>query len=145
MPIDRINWLAVLVGAVIYYLFGWLWYTVLGNQWLAFLGKTKDQMAMTPGPLIVSAVVALVVSFGTAVALSHDDDRTPAHGAQFGLFFGVFFIASMMLQGYMYEGRPIGLWLINAGYAVVGLVILGLLHGAWKKPKAAAQAPPTTP
>ena len=137
MPIDRINWPAVIVGAVIFYFFGFLWFGLLfGKQWAALEGNIQ----MAGGgvaPIAISAVVALIVSFGVAVALSHDDNRTAAHGAQFGIFFGVFFLSSLMLQGNFYEGKSWMLWLINAGYAVVGLVILGLLHGAWKKAPAA--------
>ena len=140
MPIDRINWLAVIVGAIVFYFFGYLWYGLLfAKQWTALEGPHLTQMAAPgSGPYIVSAVVALILSFGVAVALSHDDNRTAAHGAQFGIFFGIFFLASLMLQGNMYEGKPWQLWAINAGYAVVGLVILGLIHGAWKKAPAAA-------
>jgi biotin transporter BioY len=141
MPIDRINWLAVIVGAVVYFLFGWIWFGLLfGKQWMAL----EVNIPMTPSstPYIVSAVVALILSFGVAVALSHDDNRTAAHGAQFGVFFGLFFLASTMLQGMMYEGRPLALWAINAGYQVIGLVILGLIHGAWKKAPAAQVSKP---
>lgn len=139
MPIDRINWLAVIVGAAIFYLFGYVWYVLLfAKQWVALEGGLHaSQIAAGAAPYVVSGVVALIVSFGVAVALSHDDNRTPAHGAQFGIFFGIFFLASFMLQGNMYEGKPWQLWVINAGYAVIGLVLLGLLHGAWKKAPAA--------
>ena len=139
MPIDRVNWLAVIVGGAIFFFFGYLWYGLLfAKQWTALEGLASGaQMAAGPTPYIVSGIVALILSFGVAVALSHDDDRTPAHGAQFGIFMGIFFIASLMLQGNMYEGKPWQLWAINAGYAVIGLVILGLLHGAWKKAPAA--------
>jgi hypothetical protein len=142
MPIDRINWLAVIVGAIVYFFFGYLWYGLLfAKQWTALEGS----IPMNPGatPYIVSAAVALLLSFGVAIALSHDDNRTAAHGAQFGIFFGLFFLASTLLQAYMYEGRPLALWAINAGYLVAGLVILVIIHGAWKK-AAAAQATPVS-
>jgi|SRR5271166_1210439 len=141
MPMDRINWLAVIVGAIVYFLFGWVWYGLLfSKQWLAYEGRTQMTQDLTP--LVISAIVALILSFGVAVALSHDDNRTAAHGAQFGIFFGLFFMASTMLQGNAYEGRPLGLWAINAGYEVIGLVLLGLLHGGWKKAPAAEAVKP---
>lgn len=143
MPIDRINWLAVIVGAIVYFFFGYVWYGLLfAKQWTALEGNIPMSTGSTP--YIVSAVVALILSFGVAVALSHDDNRTAAHGAQFGVFFGLFFLASTLLQGYMYEGRPLALWAINAGYLVVGLVILGLLHGAWKKAPAGQVSKPAS-
>jgi hypothetical protein len=82
---------------------------------------------------VVSLIMAFVLSFGVAIALSHDDNRTARHGVEFGVFFGIFFMASTMLTGTLYEGHPLSLWLINAGYIVLGLMILGALHGAWKK------------
>ena len=39
----------------------------------------------------------------------------------------------MLLQQSVYEEHPLMLWAINAGYVLLGLVILGLIHGAWKK------------
>jgi hypothetical protein len=142
MPIDRINWLAVLVGGVIYYLWGWAFFTLFGNQWLTAIGPMRDHLnPKDPVPYIVSLVMALVLSFGVAVALSHDDNRTPKHGIQFGIFFGLFFLASTMLTGVLYEGHSISLWVIDASYVVIGLVILGALHGAWRKAAKAPAAP----
>jgi len=139
MPIERVNWLAVIVGALIFFFYGYLWYGLLfAKQWTALEGLTGgSQTAAGATPYIVSGIVALILSFGVAVALSHDDDRTPAHGAQFGIFMGIFFIASLLLQKNMYEAKPWQLWAIDAGYAIIGLVILGLLHGGWKKAPAA--------
>jgi hypothetical protein len=93
-----------------------------------------------PIPYIVSFVMAMLLSFGVAVALSHDDNRTAKHGIEFGVFFGLLFFATTTLTATLYEGHPISLWLINAGYLVIGLVILGALHGAWKKAPMAATA-----
>jgi hypothetical protein len=140
MPIDRVNWLAVIVGGLVFFFWGFLWYGLLfAHQWAELEGKAPSSAAGMPMmPTIVSAVVALVLSFGVAVALSHDDDRTAAHGAQFGIFFGLIFFASIMLQQSVYEERPLMLWAINAGYVLLGLVILGLIHGAWKKRAAAS-------
>ncbi|MBV8081352.1 MAG: DUF1761 domain-containing protein [Candidatus Eremiobacteraeota bacterium] len=142
MPIDRINWLAVIVGGILYYGWGALWYGVLGQQWLTAIGPMAALVnPKDPVPYVVSFVMALLLSFGVAVALSHDDNRTMRHGIEFGLFFGLLFFATTLLTQTLYEGHPLKLWLINAGYEVIGLVILGALHGAWKKaPKAQAAA-----
>jgi hypothetical protein len=142
MPIDRINWLAVIVGGILYYGWGALWYGLLGQQWLQAIGPMAALVnPKDPVPYIVSFVMALVLSFGVAVALSHDDNRTAKHGVEFGLFFGLLFFASTLLTGTLYEGHPLKLWLINSGYLVIGLVILGALHGAWKKAPKAQAAP----
>jgi len=142
MPIDRINWLAVIVGGIIYYGWGALWFGIFGKQWVASIGPMAANLnPKDPIPYVVSFVMAMLLSFGVAVALSHDDNRTAKHGIEFGVFFGLFFFATTMLTGTLYEGHPLSLWLIDAGYIVIGLVILGALHGAWRKgPKVAAAA-----
>ena len=132
MPINRINWLAVIAGGVIYWLWGWLWYGVLfKNQWTAL--HPGMPMSSSATPFIVSIVMAFVLSFGVAVALSHDDERTVRHGIEFGVFFGLLFIASTMLTGYMFASLPLALWGIDAAYVVLGLMLLGALHGGWKR------------
>jgi hypothetical protein len=132
MPINRINWLAVVAGGIIYFVWGWLWYGVLfQKQWSALHPGLPTTSSATP--FIVSIVMAFVLSFGVAVALSHDDNRTVRHGIEFGVFFGLLFLASTMLTGYMFANLPLALWAIDAGYVVLGLMILGALHGGWKR------------
>jgi hypothetical protein len=146
MPIDKINHLAAVTGAVAYYLFGWVWYTVFFNQWLDLTHRTRaDLNTSDPVPYIVSGLMAFVLSYGAAIALSHDDERTAMHGVQFGVFIGFVFLASTRLTESLAEGRPLALWVIDSAYTIVGLAIVGAIIGGWKKrvkPVVAAAAPP---
>ncbi len=38
-----------------------------------------------------------------------------------------------MLTAFVYEGRPLGLWVLNSSYEIVGLAIVGAIIGGWKK------------
>jgi hypothetical protein len=119
-----------------------VWFTVFGNQWLDLIHKTRAEMnPADPVPYIVSALMALALAYGTAIALSGDDDRTAMHGVQFGIFLGFLFIASTKLTEYLYEVRPLGLWALNSAYQILGLAIVGAIVGAWKK-RAKPAAPP---
>ena len=40
----RLNWLAIVVSAIAFFLFGWMWYAALGDAWAASLGTTRAQM-----------------------------------------------------------------------------------------------------
>ena len=138
MPMNRINHAAAIVGAVAYFVWGSIWFMVFGKQWLALLNRAPGVMPGGTTPYVIAVLMALVLSYGTAIALSHNDERTAAHGVQFGIFMGIAFVASNMLTGFEYEGRPIGLWLIDAGYVVIGMAIVGAIIGGWKKRPAAA-------
>ena len=66
-------------------------------------------------------------------------DRAPRHATHGGngaltgatVAFGI--VGAMLALNYGFEARGITLWLINAGYAFVGLVIAGAIIGAWRK------------
>jgi hypothetical protein len=36
-------------------------------------------------------------------------------------------------MNYGFEARPLSLWLINAGYMVVGMTLMGAIVGGWRK------------
>jgi hypothetical protein len=48
-----------------------------------------------------------------------------------GLFTSVLFIAPALGVIYLFESRPLSLWLINAGYQVVNAVAMGAVLGYW--------------
>jgi Protein of unknown function (DUF1761) len=132
MPIQNVNHRAAIVAAVAYWLWGALWFTVFGKQWID-LTHRSDANAADPVPYVVSILMAFVLSYGTAIALSHDADRTALGGVQFGVFVGLLFLASTQLTTSVYEGRPLALWVLDGGYEVLGLALVGAIIGAWKK------------
>jgi len=137
----RVNHAAVIVAAIAYYLFGWLWYTIFAKTWVALSGLTPAQQSPGPTPFIVSAIVSILVAYVVAIALSDSTNPNPArHGVEFGIFFGVGLIMLTALTTYMYEARPLGLWAIDTGYHALGLAIMGGIIGAWRKRTAAAAA-----
>lgn len=52
-------------------------------------------------------------------------------GLKLGAMTGVCFCATTIGVNYLYEKKPIGLFLINAGYALVGNIIAGLVIFSW--------------
>jgi hypothetical protein len=138
---DRINHLAVWVAAIVFFGWGALWYTVLGAQWLAALGKTMAELssASTPTVYIWSFVLGLILSYATAIALArHPEDQSLAQGISFALFMGIALYATQTLNHMIYENGSMPLWYINTAYTVIGFAIIGAIVGAWKKRGSAA-------
>jgi hypothetical protein len=134
---NRINHIAVLVAAIVYFLFGWLWYTLLfSHQWAEFVGKPT--MATPPPSLLVeSFLLGLILSYATAIALSRrPEDLNVGQGVSFAMFMGLAIYGSQTLNNSLYEGRPIGLWLLNTGYVVIGFAIIGAIIGGWRQARA---------
>lgn len=51
-------------------------------------------------------------------------------GAATGAGVALGLVGGMLALNYAFESRPIALWAINAGYALVGLVVAGVIIGA---------------
>ena len=130
MP-DRINHLAVWVAAIVYYVFGAIWFTVFSGPWTAMVGKP---MQASPTIYIVSFVLGLILSYATALALTRrPEDQTVGQGVSFALFMGIALVGTQSLNGALYEGRPLALWLLDTAYVVIGFAIIGAIVGGWKK------------
>jgi Protein of unknown function (DUF1761) len=131
MP-GRINHLATWVAAIVYFLWGYLWFGVLfGTAWAQLTGHAMS--APDPKLYIESFLLGLLLSYGASIALSRrPEDQTVAQGISFALFMGILLYGTQTLNGFLYEGRPLMLWLIDAGYVIIGFAIIGAIVGGWK-------------
>jgi hypothetical protein len=129
---ERLNHLAVLVAGVVFFVLGWLWYTVFRGPWMADNAITS----MNPQPYILAAtfIISIAIAYAIAMAIGRAPrELGAADGVQFGLFTGIGFVALSMLLDFINEGRPIRLWFIDAGFIVLGFVVMGAIIAGWKK------------
>jgi hypothetical protein len=130
MPSKSINHLAVWVAAIVFFAWGYLWHGVF------FKNATDAAMVpgATPGTVayIIGFLSALVVSYGTATALTKSDTPSAAHGISFGIFMGIVFFCTVTLTASVFLGRPLSFWLLQAGYALSGFAIVGAIVGGWR-------------
>ena len=71
----NINWLAVIVGAVIAYLLGWLWYSpkVFGIKWMEGVGISYDDSSTVPiAPMVVQAIATFLLAWVVGVTATHN-------------------------------------------------------------------------
>jgi hypothetical protein len=134
----RVNWLAIVVSAIAFFLFGSLWYDLLfGKAWLAATNLTPHQMQSMGGagayPLVISLVMAFFLAYGLARILGWRGEMNPVRGALIGLSMGLLIFGSMTWMDDAYEMRGITLGLIDVGYVAIGMAIQGAILGAWRK------------
>ena len=137
---QRVNWWAIAVSAIVFFLIGWLWYGVFfGNAWLAAIGKTKAEMTasgVSAYPFVVALVMAFFLAYGIARVLSWRGPVSVWRGAFIAASLGLLIFGTMTWMDYAYEMRGAILGFINIGYVVVGMAVIGAILAAWK-PKAA--------
>jgi hypothetical protein len=134
---NGINHLAVWVAGSVQFLLGAGWYTLLGPAWMAGIGKTEAQLMAehghSPMPYIIALGAALVVAYAIAWFLPRLGALSGGGGARTGATLALALIGSTLATNYGFEARSLSLWLINTGYMVIGMAVMGAIIGQWTK------------
>lgn len=130
-----LNWLAVVVAGLAYFVLGAVWYSepLMGRQYRSALGLDPDRSG-TPEPksLIVNLVGWLVSALALALVMVAAGASGVGDGILFGLLVGVGMVVSQMLVTTTYEGRGTALVKVNAPYAIIGYVVMGIILATWR-------------
>jgi|ERR1700681_683446 len=131
MTARRPNYVGIFAGAIVLFAFGAIWFTVFGAAWIAAVGKTKEEFAAAGFmPYVVSFVAGLLVSYCFDNMLWHYEKADAMKGAQVGILTGVCIYGAMLANLYSFQVRPTTLFLIDAGYGIIGFVLAGATVGA---------------
>ena len=130
---DNISIVGVIVAALAVFFLGGAWYTFLfGKQWRAEVGITEEEAAgASPNPMMFvwSILVSLVIAVTLAKLIS---ESSVEYGLKVGLGVGAGVGAAILAQNYVYEMKSVKFWLINAGYVIIGLGVMGTIIGAFQ-------------
>ena len=136
----RINYAAVAVAALAYWLLGAVWYSPLlfARPFVALSRWTPEQIAAMQAAGEGKAVaVALLTSLLLAYVLAHFVRYAGAETVREGLWAGFWlwlgFVATTNLETVLFEGRSLGLYLINDGYHLAGMLGMGALLAVWRR------------
>jgi hypothetical protein len=66
--------------------------------------------------------------------------ETAASGALTGFWLWLGFVVTTNLESVIFEGRPLGLYLISNGYHLVGMLGMGALLAVWRRREARVPA-----
>jgi len=125
-----INWLAVLVAAVVTFVLGGVWYGPLFEKvWRAAEGKADPHPGQKHPAFVygLSFVLMLIAAAALAVAIGPDPGITKS--ISFGLVVGVGWVATSFGVNYLFAGRRFVLFAVDAGYNVVLFALIGLIIG----------------
>lgn len=126
------NYLAILVAAIVAFAIGAVYYSALGKQWMkaARIDPSGPKPAMA-GLLINSFVMELILAFVTAGVIGHlgAGQVTPINGLISGLFIWAGIIFTTMTINNRYQGFGWDLTLIDGLHWLLVMVGIGLTIG----------------
>ncbi len=129
---ENTNWLSVIVAAISTFLIGGIWYgPIFGKGWMTEFGFTEEDLKKRSMPKVFG--LSLLLSFIAALVLELfiGAESDLMFGAMAGFFAGFGWVSTMLGILYLFEMRSIRAYLINAGYCIVSLTLMGVILGAW--------------
>lgn len=128
-----VNALALVAAVVAMQVLGFLWYgPFLGKVWMRAMGKGREELAGSSGPIIISIITTTVAVIGLAWMIGSNVSPDVGTGALYGLIVSIAFVATAIVTSAAYESKSWTIALIYIGYNVVGLTMAGAILGAWR-------------
>jgi hypothetical protein len=136
--LSDVNWLAVIVATIAYFLLGAVWYSksLFGTRWATLVKLDMNDPNLKKGMaqlMIGSFVFMLIACIGLAILVARINPLPEVVGGiKLGLLAGICFATTAVCISFIYEKKPVGLWLIDSGYHVVGLTVAAIIITIWR-------------
>jgi hypothetical protein len=129
-----INWLAVVVVAIIYFLIHFFWYFpfVFGNMWLKLVGKESEPKSK----IIRDTIIMIPTSFVTVLMIEVIMDFTGMNDIISALIISILlwvgFVATIGINQNNFNDRGVKLFLLEYGFYLIGFIIAGIILAVWQ-------------
>lgn len=129
MQLFDLNYWAILLAALSSFMLGGLWYSPLlfGRAWLEACGLTDLDLKQSDPKMIYGGafLLACLGAFVLALLLGPDPDLT--YSLIVGLSIGLGIVTGSLGISYIFEQRPLKLFLVNGGYHTFQFVLMALI------------------
>lgn len=143
----KIEYPAVIVATLVHFMLGGLWYSPLlfANKFIQIIGWSQERLAemqkQSPAKeLAIAFVTSLVLVYILAHFVQYTKAKTARGGIETAFWLWLGFIATTQLATVIFEQRPLGLYLLNIGYQLVGCALAGAILAIWRPQEASASA-----
>ncbi len=135
-----INYWAVLVAAVSYMIIGSLWYgPVFGKKWMGYVGITPESMKTMPlkpwqailGGFVTALLMAYVLAHTIQMSIVSFGDMGITTGLMTAFWVWLGYVLTTQAGSYLWEGKPIGLLIINGANTFVSLMVMASIIVLW--------------
>jgi hypothetical protein len=135
VTVSSVNYLGVIAAAILAFVFGGIWYGVLGKSWMMALGKTEAEIKarrMEMAPMIITFIAMLVMAWMLAGLIGHVGAGEPTlrTGMIAGACIWLGFVITTQAANHAFQGQKRMLTVIDGGHWLGVLLIQGAVLGA---------------
>ena len=127
----EVSWIAVLACGVASLVLGGLWYSppLFAKSWQAAAGLSDEQAQGGNMALIFGGAFLLSLLAAAVFAMFIGTEMSVGAATAAGFSAGLCWVAASFGINYLFERRPLKLWLINGGYHMLQFTLFGLIIG----------------
>lgn len=121
---------AVAIAGVSAMVTGGIWYGPLfGKDWMKLVGIRKEDIKKGEMPKMYGVMFAasLVEAYMLSIFIHYAGAYTLFDGIKTGVWVWIGFVGTVMLGNYMFSKKPMKLFFIDSGYALVNLMVMGAI------------------
>lgn len=120
--------LSVLLAAAAGWIFGAVWYGIIGKKWMVAAGLSEDTMnTKNYAAFIGSFICAIIVAGMMRHIFASSGVVTLSEGILSGLGLGLFIATPWVATNYLFAQRPAILTVYDGVYATGGSTIMGIV------------------
>ncbi|MCF2856103.1 DUF1761 domain-containing protein [Pseudoalteromonas sp. SMS1] len=133
MYLFEVNVFAVLLSAIGSFVLGGVWYSPLMFQqaWLEGAGLTELDLKNANHKMIFLGAFIFCLLASAGVALAVGTSPSALDTMLYGMGIGVVFVGTSFGVSYLFEQRPLKLFLVNAGYHTLQFTLIGFVVGSF--------------
>ncbi|MBG6157711.1 hypothetical protein IWQ52_003426 [Labrenzia sp. EL_159] len=129
MMFDGVNLIAVAAAAIASFIFGSVWYGVLGKAWMKAASLTEEQTKPDPVTLGLTFVCQIVMAFVFAGIVYHTGETTIRAGIISALMIWIGIIMTTQIINHRFQGKPWSLTFIDGGHWLGVILVQGIVIG----------------
>ena len=133
MDFSQLNFFAVFLAALASFLLGAVWYSpwFFKRIWMESCGLTEIDLQQINHVMVFggSFVLCLLIALSLSLFIGSNVNVGVAVGT--GFIIGLCWVSCALGIGYIFEQRPLKLFLVNAGYSILQFSLTGLVLGLW--------------
>ncbi|MEO5673340.1 MAG: DUF1761 domain-containing protein [Chitinophagales bacterium] len=128
----HLNWPVVLGATVAYFAIGAIWYTVLfGKYWAREHKADVNDRGGMVRTMIMGFILTFIIvtSVGLTLNAVRCKELSDCFTRSYILIAGL--VVGLVGTGLNYQRRPLGIWFVDIGYHLLGILVVCLILAKW--------------
>jgi hypothetical protein len=137
--LGQVNWLALIIGALVYFALGAVWFTpvLFARPWQRAIGwdESRATPEMNPMSYALPAVLYVIVAIATAMLAVATGSNSIGEGLLLGLVIGIGYAVTLTGVEAVFDPNKPQPWVwfaITGAYHLIGFVIVAVLVSIWR-------------